>query len=443
MNSFFRGTMVLIVAAFFSECVEFFINMILARELKEAGMGLYMSITPIIFLIMVIASFELPVSISKFIAEHTREHHYRFLLHAIRLALLVMIITLILTMIVLSFPTFLHGVHPYIKWLIVGLIPIMTCSSIARGYFIGVQQMGKIALSNFLRKIVQFTLLFFIFHYFQLFDQKTSLLIALSVLIASEFIVFLYLISLFILQVQTIRKASNSSISRQQARKKLLEVSMPTTILRIFHSITHAIQPFLIQSALIKSGFVAVVATEHFGMLTGVAMTIGFFPAFIAHSLMIMIIPNVADAYAKQNHANLRNLLQQSMSFTMLYGIPAVVVMYLFAEPLTALFFSSSAAALYLKLLCPYFLFHFFVIPLQAYLIGLGLMKDAFFHTVWSHIISFSLMYFLGSQTNVNMIGIILGMNTGAVLLALMHYVTICKKLGITFWLRDHRIKVY
>lgn len=435
--------MVLIVAAFFSECIEFFINMILARELKEEGMGLYMSITPIIFLVMVIASFELPVSISKFIAENTRDHHYRFLLHAIKLALIVMIITLLLAMMVLSFPTFLYGFHFYVKWLIIGLIPIMTCSSIARGYFIGVQQMGKIAFSNFLRKITQFILLLFIFHYFQIFDQKISLLIALSILIASEFIVFLYLISLFILQVQTIKKTSDSSITKQQARKKLLEVSMPTTILRIFHSVTHAIQPFLIQSALIKSGFVAVMATEHFGMLQGVAMTIGFFPAFIAHSLMIMLIPNVADAFAKQNHANLRNLLQQSMTFTMLYGIPAVVVMYLFAEPLTALFFSSSTAALYLKLLCPYFLFHFFVIPLQAYLIGLGLMKDAFFHTVWSHIISFSLMYFLGSQTNVNMIGIILGMNTGGVLLALMHYVTICKKLGITFWLKDHRINVY
>ena len=86
MNSFFRGTMVLIVAAFFSECVEFFVNMILARELREEGMGLYMSILPIIFLVIVLASFELPISISKFIAENKREHHYHFLRHALKLA---------------------------------------------------------------------------------------------------------------------------------------------------------------------------------------------------------------------------------------------------------------------------------------------------------------------------------------------------------------------
>ena len=54
---------------------------------------------------------------------------------------------------------------------------------------------------------------------------------------------------------------------------------------------------------------------------------------------MIMLIPNVADAYANNNFAMLRNLLQQSMWFTMMYGVPAVVFMYIFAEPLTALFF--------------------------------------------------------------------------------------------------------
>ena len=80
---------------------------------------------------------------------------------------------------------------------------------------------------------------------------------------------------------------------------------------------------------------------------------------------------------------------------------------------------------------------------MQAYLIGLGLVKDAFFHTVWSHIISFSMMYFLGSQTSLNMGGIIIGMNTGAVLLAFMHYVTICKKIGITLWLTKQKANVY
>ncbi|MCM3594668.1 polysaccharide biosynthesis protein [Metabacillus idriensis] len=441
MNSFFKGTLLLIVAAFFSECIEFFVNMILARELGEEGMGRYMSILPVIFLVAVLASFELPISISKYIAENKRVLHYSMLRHALQMTMIVTLAVLMASIILFSATSLLDGFHPIVKWLIIGLIPIASFSSIARGYFMGVQQMGKIAFSNFLRKAVQFSVLLLIFTIFR-FDQN-ALLIALCAFIGSELIVFVYLISMFMIHMHALKYENNTFTTGKHARQKLLSVSLPTTGLRIFHAITNAVQPFLIQTALITAGFSTVAATEHFGMLTGVAMTIGFFPAFIAHSLMIMLIPNVSDSYAKQDTKTLRVLLQQSMSFTMLYGIPAVFIIYLFAEPLTSLFFSSDQAAFYLKLLWPYFLFHFFVIPMQAYLIGLGLVKDAFYHTVWSHIVSFGMMFLLGSQPSLQMAGIILGMNTGIVLLTLMHYVTICQKIGITLWLTERRDSVY
>jgi stage V sporulation protein B len=108
---------------------------------------------------------------------------------------------------------------------------------------------------------------------------------------------------------------------------------------------------------------------------------------------------------------------------------------YFFARPLTEVFFHSTDAAVYLQLLWPFFLLHFFIIPMQAYLIGLGLMKDAFYHSVWSTVVSFTAMFVLGSMHSLQMDGIIMGMNMGAVLLAMMHYVTVCKKIGLTLYL--------
>ncbi|NHM32535.1 polysaccharide biosynthesis protein [Neobacillus terrae] len=442
MNSFFKGTIILILAAFLSECTEFFVNMILARELKQEGMGLYMSVLPVVFLVFVIASLELQVSISKFVAENKRNLHFPLLKHALKLALEIMLVMLILTFIVTSFPTVLDRFHPMVKWLLFCLIPIASFSSIARGYFMGVQQMGKIAFSNFIRKVFQLTFLFIIFYFFKL-NVEMSLLLALSAIIGGELIVFLYLISLFFIHFRALKTMDKAVLSGKQARQQLLSISVPTVGLRVFHAITNAIQPFLIQGALVSSGFGTVAATEHFGMLSGVAMTIGFFPAFIAHSLMIMLIPTVSEAYAKHDFEKLRSLLQQSMWLTMIYGVPSVFIMYIFAEPLTSLFFSSADASFYLKLMWPYFLFHFFIIPMQAYLIGLGLVKETFLHSVWSHIFSFGLIYFLGSQEPFNTTGVIIGLNTGGVLLALLHYFTICKKIGITIWLTNERPKTY
>ncbi|WP_230136867.1 oligosaccharide flippase family protein, partial [Peribacillus frigoritolerans] len=89
MKSFYKGTLILIVAAFFGECIEFLVNMLLARELHEEGMGLYMSILPIFFLIYVIASLELHISISKFVAENKQTMHYNLIIHALKMAAVV------------------------------------------------------------------------------------------------------------------------------------------------------------------------------------------------------------------------------------------------------------------------------------------------------------------------------------------------------------------
>lgn len=433
MNTFVKGTLLLVIAAFFGECLEFFINMILARELGEEGMGMYMSILPVIFFVVIIASLELPVSISKFIAEKQRETHFYMLKHTLILTLIFTCLFFACAVIVLPYLPVFHGYHPNVKWLITLLIPVVSISSIARGYFMGVQHMGKIAVSNFLKKLVQLAILYWVYQSFQ-FNIELALLIALATLIGSELLVCTYLVAMYFIEVQILSKEKNKYIRGSKVCRALFAVSFPTTGLRLFHSFTHAIQPFLVKAALIAAGFSTVMANEHYGMLAGVAMSIGFFPAFIGHSLMVMLIPNVSEAYANNENNKLIRLLQQSMIITLLYGGIAMIAIYFYAEPLTHLFFESSAASIYLKLLWPYFLFHFFIIPMQAYLIGLGLVKDALFHTVWSHIISFGMMYVLGSMETLQMKGIILGMNMGAVLLMLMHYVTICKKLGVSVY---------
>ena len=434
MKMFLRGVILLILVAFVGECIEFLVNMVLARELGEAGMGLYMTILPSIFLVVILASLELPISISKFVAEKESKYHHNMLKHATRLAVVFTIIVGILTAIIIPYVPVFDHYHPLVKWLVIILIPVISLASIARGYFMGIQAMGKIAFSAFLRKAIQLLLLVFIYQLFD-FNLETSLLIALCTLVASDIVMFAYLAFEYILSMRKLKRKPKERIDAKIVRRSLLSVSLPTTGLRIFHAVTHAVQPFLIKAALMKAGLPAAVATVHYGLLAGVALTIGFFPAFIAHSLLIVLIPTVSEAYAKGNTYKLQMLLQKVMKFTFLYGVPAVVIFYFFAEPLTHLFFESTAATMYLQMLWPYFLFHFFVIPMQAYLIGLGLVKDALYHTIWSHTISFIMMFVLGSFQQLQMEGIIIGMNMGAVLLTMMHYVTICKKIGISILL--------
>ena len=436
MSTFLKGTILLVLVAFIGECIEFLVNMVLAKELGEAGMGLYMTILPSIFLVVILASLELPISISKLVAEREKKYHFTMLQHATKLTVMVTCVLMLVTAIIIPHVPVFQEYHPYVKWLVLVLIPLIAFMSIARGYFMGIQAMGKIAFANFLRKAIQLLLLVFVYQLFD-FQLDVAIFIALCTIVASDIVVFGYLAYEYIVRIRQIRRYPKESMNPRDLSKSLLAISLPTTGMRIFHAISHAVQPFLIKAALIKAGIPAAIANEHFGLLAGVALTIGFFPAFIAHSLLIVLIPTVSEAYAKKDYVRLQTLLQKVMKFTFLYGVPAVVLFYFFGEPLTHLFFESTAATLYLQLLWPYFLFHFFVIPMQAYLIGLGLVKDALYHNIWATVVSFILMFILGSIQQLNMEGIIIGMNMGAVLLTLMHYLTICKKIGLSIFLKD------
>ena len=435
MAIFYKGILFLALSAFLGEGVEFLVNLILAKELGKHGLGLYMSILPSIYLLVLLSSFELPVSISKFVAEKEEKFHRNILYHAITITIIFTSVLLVLAVILMPFISVFDGFHPYTRWLIILLIPVISFTSVARGYFMGRHQMGKIAIANFLRKSIQLVLLFVLFRFFKI-DAETSLLIAIASFIGSEIAVFLYLCYTLIIQFQQLKRMPFSNLNRKAVRKNLVAVSVPTTGLRLFSALTGAIQPFLIKAALVKSGLSDTIATEHFGMLMGVAVSIGFFPAFIAHSLMTVLIPAVSKTYSLRDYSTLQKMLSQVMMLTFLYGVPAMVAFYVFAPQLTSIFFESSTAAVYLQMLWPFFLFHFFVMPMQAFLIGLGLIKETFIHGIWSTIVSFSIIIILAPRPEWRMEGVIIAMNTGSVLLALLHYLTICKKIGVSILMK-------
>jgi stage V sporulation protein B len=434
--TFYRGVLFLAASAFLGESIEFLVNMILVKELGKHGLGLYMSILPSIFLIVLLSSFELQVSISKFIAEKERRYHRSILHHALTIAIIFMSLLFLIAMATIPYVSVFDSYHPYTRWLVIILIPIISFTSVARGYFMGSHQMGKIALSNFLRKAFQLAVFIGIFRFFQ-FDTQTAVLIAIGTLIGSEVIVLLYLVCTFIIQYQHMKRLPFSNLNRRDVRKNLMSVSIPTTGLRLFAAFTTAIQPFLIKTALIRSGLTDIIATEQFGMLAGIAISIGFFPAFIAHSLLIVLIPTVSKAYSEKDYAALQKMLNHVIRITFLYGVPAVAIFYFFGSTLTSKFFHSTDAAVFLQMLWPFFLFHFFIIPTQAFLIGLGMLKDIFLQTIWSTAISYSIILYLGSLPEWRMQGVMIGMNTGAVLLSLMHYLTVCKKIRVSILTRD------
>ena len=249
MAIFYKGILFLAASAFLGEGVEFLINLILAKKLGKHGLGLYMCILPTIYLIVLLSSFQLPVSISKFDAEKEESLIEISFIMRLQLSIILTNILLSLAVIILPFIPVFNGYHPLYKMASYSVNSSSVIYLCYCGYFMGRHRMGKIAVANFLRKSVQLLLLFVLFRFFQ-FDSRTSVLIAIATFIGSEIAVFFFLIYTFIIRFQQIKGRHFLISDRKFVRKNLMAVSVPTTVLRLFSALTGAVQPFFIKAAL-------------------------------------------------------------------------------------------------------------------------------------------------------------------------------------------------
>lgn len=138
MNWFVKGIIFLFIVVFFVECFEFVVNMILVWEFGEYGMGFYMSILFMIFLIIVIVSLELLILILKFIVELNFKFYESMLRYVFRMMVVFIVFFIVVVSIVFLFILVFDIYYLFIKGIVIGLIFIVVFILIVRGYFMGV-----------------------------------------------------------------------------------------------------------------------------------------------------------------------------------------------------------------------------------------------------------------------------------------------------------------
>ena len=160
-NKFIKSVIILTIGSMLTKIISMFIKIVLARNLKAEGMGIYMLITPTFTLLMALASLGFPVAISKLVAENKRNNkNLVFSLIPITLILnIIIIIFLLLTSKYIS-NNLLHEKRCYYALISIGFVlPFISISSILRGYFFGKEKMFPHVLSNITEDFVRLIVL--------------------------------------------------------------------------------------------------------------------------------------------------------------------------------------------------------------------------------------------------------------------------------------------
>lgn len=447
MSKFLKGTMILLIAGFFTRILGFVNRIVIARFIGEEGVGLYMMVFPTLILVISITQLGLPVAISKSVAEAEARGDYQ----KIKKILVVSLATT-LTLSVIFTPALMMSASFLSKTLftdertffplfaIAPIIPIVAVSSVIRGYFQGRQNMKPAAIAQVIEQVVRIALIAIMTKAFLPYGIEYAAAAAMVASVIGEFSSFLYLLTSFKLKKSfRIRRHFLRQIQTgKETFQQLMNVALPTMGSRMIGSISWFFEPIVVAHGLAIAGVATTTATKQYGTLTGFALPLLMLPSFITHSLSTALVPAISEARSENNAHLIEYRLQQALRFVLLTGGIAVVILYVLAEPLMELMYRSTSGVGFIKLMAPFFLFSYFQAPLQATLQALDLARAAMINSFIGAVIKIAVIFLLASQPQFGINGAALGILVGIVLVTSLHLATILKKISFTIYVLDY-----
>lgn len=447
MSKFLKGTFILLVAGLITRVLGFINRIVIARSIGEEGVGLYMMAFPTFILVVTITQLGLPVAISKNIAEAEARGNTgeikKILVVSLATTLALSVIftpALFLLAPFLSTALFTDPRTYYPLAAIAPVIPIIAVSSVLRGYFQGRQNMRPAAYSQVLEQVVRITLIAVMTKAFLPYGIEYAAAAAMVASIFGELVSLVYLMTTFKLKKRfKLRKNFFKSI---QAGKKtfrdLMEIALPTTGSRLIGSVAWFFEPIVVAHSLAIAGIAAVAATKQYGALTGYAMPLLMLPSFITYSLATSLVPAISEANSRNDFPLIERRLQQALRFAFLSGGLAVVVLYILADPLMQIMYGSVNGSGFIRLMAPFFLFYYYQGPLQAVLQALNLARAAMINSLIGAAVKTAVIFLLASQPSFGINGAALGIVVGFVLVTVLHFSTVLKKVSFSFYIRDY-----
>jgi stage V sporulation protein B len=447
MSKFLKGTFILLIAGFITRILGFINRIVIARSIGEEGVGLYMMAYPTFILVVTLTQMGLPVAISKNIAEAEAKGNYaeikKILVVSLAITITLSLIftpALILLAPLLSTTLFTDPRTYYPLVAIAPVIPVIAISSVLRGYFQGRQNMRPSALSQVLEQLVRITFIAVMTKAFLPYGIEYAAAAAMVAAIIGEVVSLIYLMTTFKLKKKfKLRKNFFKFVhSGKKTFNDLMEIALPTMGSRMIGSVSWFFEPIVVAHSLALAGVTAVAATKQYGALTGFAMPLLMLPSFVTFSLATSLVPAISEANSQNNRRLIEHRLQQALRFAFLTGGLSVIVLYVLADPLMQLMYGSTKGAAFIRLMAPFFLFYYYQGPLQAVLQALNLARAAMINSLIGAIVKTAIIFLLASQPAFGITGVALGIMVGFVLVTVLHFATVLKKVSFSLYIGEY-----
>ena len=364
-NTLVAGTLLLTIAGLATRMIGFFYRIYLSNALGAKLLGIYQLIFPVYGICFTIFASGIQTAISKQVAERQAvrdtKASRRFLFSGITLSISLALLLSVLLFFSCQLVARLFLREPECAKslrLLACAFPFCGITACISGYCYGRKKSFLPATSQLVEQTVRVVFLMIAAGLWPVTCE-----LAISALVAGEIISCTYCIfGLFIIQHKEKKHLKNkidpvnSHLTLTADLKKLVSISAPLTMNRLFINVLHSFESFLVPLTLRSFGLGRDEALSIFGILSGMTMSFLMFPGTLTNSLSVLLLPTISEASAKNNQTGLAKAVASSIKYSVLLGVFSGFFFFFFGEELGIVVFSEKRAGTYLaclSFLCP------------------------------------------------------------------------------------------
>lgn len=408
------GTIVLTATGLITRTIGFFYRIYLSRLFGEEGMGIYQLLSPVLSLSFSLCAAAYQTAISKFVAEYSSRPGGR--LKPLITGLLISTpLSLLCTAVIYFQAGFIAKdllLEPRTESMLRILafsIPFSSIHSCINGYFYGIKKTGAPAAAQLLEQLARVGCVYLVSSSVIAKGQTPSINVAVLGLAVGELVSMLVSLTA-IFQVLHRRAAGNAALGSIAAGhgsagrisaderfpdrvsmdllrhthmfRKILGMALPLTLNRIVLNVLQSIESVSIPAQLRLYGYDTATALSVYGVLTGMAMPLIFFPNALTNSVSVLLLPLVSESYAMGDLAAVKSAIFRTIKFCGVLGFVCMSAFFLLGNFVGTALFDSPLAGHFittLSFLCP---FLYLDATLSSILQGLGKAGTIFFMNV-------------------------------------------------------------
>lgn len=425
-NLLIKNIIILLISGALAKILGMIGKIIYTRIAGVNVVGLYTMITPTLMLIISITQFSFPISISKISAEEKYENK-DILKNAYIIGFIIDIILMLLVMLSASLiASMLHNklLTPAI-WSITIIIPFVTISSIQRGFLHGKEDMLPASITNVTEEVVKIILIII---FLPLAISKSDIKAVIFIIL---FNVITEITSIFIMEKSIDKKYVHKEKGNINKKiiKEILNISIPTTSVRLISSVGFFLEPIILTSTLLATGFSSNYITLEYGIINSYIIPLLSIPSFFSISIASALLPNITKAYTKKRYNEFNKKLIKLLILSVIVGLICIGFILIFPKQILKLVYNVNFGENYIYLIGPFFLVYYLQPTLSIALQAMGKTNKLFITSTISMIIKYSVLYILG-RLGFGMNSLIFSIITGIVVTTMMVFFIVVKEIA-------------